>query len=141
STSYGYEWRRKYHSRHIFNLLNVSLVRAPKDRQSADFQALLESSPSLRNSFSEQLTIEMSHNYMWKSMRPADSKHQFFFRLNNEMAGNFLNGISAIENIFKEDAQRPYKLFGINYAQFYRVEGDFRYTYTIKKATKIATRS
>ncbi len=141
NTSYGYEWRRSMHSRHIFNLLNISLVRAPKDRQSEEFLTLLETSPSLRNSFSEQLIIGMSHSYYWARKHSLKAQHQYSFRLNNEMAGNFINGISAIENIFNKNTDRPFSLFGITYAQFYRVEGDFRYYYNMKKVSRIATRS
>jgi outer membrane protein insertion porin family len=138
SGSYGYEWRKK-NFRHIFNVLNVSFVRAPESRQSEDFKLLLSTSPSLRNSFSEQLILGMNHTLTWNKKLDKDSRNQLFFRVNNEIAGNFLNGVSAIININK-NAERPYDILGIYYAQYYKVEGDFRHYFDINKDNRLANR-
>ena len=136
--SYGYEWR-KNQGRHLLNIINISLVRAPANRQSNDFKELLVQSPSLRNSFSEQLIVGMNHTYTWTHRVKTDKRNQLFFRINNEMAGNFLQGISYLESINKT-REKPYELFGIKYAQFYKVEGDFRYYFDINKENRLANR-
>lgn len=136
--NYGYEWRKDY-GKHLLNIMSISLVRAPLERQSSDFQALLSESPSLRNSFSEQLIIGMNHTFSWKKTSKKDKRQQLFMRINSEMAGNLLNGISAIANINSNNT-RPYSFLGINYAQFYKLEGDFRHYFDIKKISRLASR-
>lgn len=136
--SYGYEWRKR-NGRHLFNIFNISLVRAPETLQSSEFKQLLVQSASLRNSFSEQLIIGMNHTYTWTQRLKADSRHQLFLRVNNETAGNFVEGMKSLVNI-NQTLDRPRDLFGINYAQFYKVEGDFRYYYDIKKVSRLANR-
>ena len=137
--SYGYEWRKR-NGRHLFNIMNISLVRAPFNTQSDEFRQLLVLSPSLRNSFSEQLIIGMNHTYTWTQKLKSDTRHQLFFRINNETAGNFIDGITAIIDINKENTIRPRDIFNINYAQYYKIEGDFRYYYDIGKVSRIANR-
>lgn len=136
--SYGYEWRKR-NGRHLFNIFNISLVRAPVTLQSLEFKELLVQSASLRNSFSEQLIVGMNHTYTWSKRFKADSRHQLFFRINNESAGNFVEGMKQLVNLNK-NLDRPKDLFGINYAQFYKIEGDFRYYYDIKKVSRLANR-
>jgi outer membrane protein insertion porin family len=138
NASYGYEWR-KTNTRHFFNIASVSLVRAPVNRQSADFKELLVQSPSLRNSFSEQLIVGMNYTITWNYKLKTDTRNQLFTRLNNEMAGNFLNGVSALANI-KNNQSRPYKIIGINYAQYYKAEVDFRHYFDINKLNRLASR-
>jgi outer membrane protein assembly factor BamA len=138
SANYGYEWR-KNNFRHIFNLMSISFVRAPENRQSDDFRQLLQISPSLRNSFSEQLIVGTNHSLTWNQKLEKDMRHQLFFRINNEIAGNLLNAVSAIVNISKP-AERPYKVLGINYAQYYKTESEFRYYFDISKESRWANR-
>jgi outer membrane protein assembly factor BamA len=138
NATYGYEWR-KGNMRHFLNIASISLVRAPVNRQSNDFKELLAQSPSLRNSFSEQLILGMNHTITWNIKMKNDNRNQLFVRVNNEIAGNFLNGISALSNL-RNAQERPYKFMGINYAQFYKVEGDFRHYFDINTLNRLANR-
>jgi len=142
NATYGYEWR-KANTRHFLNIASVSLVRAPENRQSADFKELLAQSPSLRNSFSEQLILGMNHTITWNFKLSNESRNQLFLRVNNEIAGNFLNGISAIQNAVapaRKLQDRPYKVLGVYYSQFYKVEGDFRHYFDVNKLNRLANR-
>lgn len=138
SASYGYEWR-KNNFRHQLNIMNISFVRAPENRQSDEFRQLLITSPSLRNSFSEQLIVGINHSLTWNKKIEKDTRNQLFIRINNELAGNLLNGISALAHISRQE-QRPYRILGISYAQYYKAEAEFRHYFDLSKDNRWANR-
>lgn len=140
NSSYGYEWRKKQ-GKHVFNIANFSLVRAPDARQSDDFRELLLQSPSLRNSFSEQLIVGMSHTYTWIYQPGKNNPHQLFLRFNNESSGNFLDGISAIVN-FGNSKDRPRTAISINYAQYFKSEAEARHYFDFRRGSgRVASRA
>ncbi|MBK7505163.1 MAG: hypothetical protein IPI52_08915 [Bacteroidetes bacterium] len=54
------------------------------------------------------------------------------------MAGNLLY---AANKAFTPKKEEPYKILKVPYSQYARIEGDFRYYFTLKKGQAIVTRA
>ena len=83
-------------------------------------------------------------NYYYTNKRTATpwnnktQRNTFTVRANAEIAGNVLFALSSIfdkRHNFKTD---PYKIFGINYSQYFRVEGDFSYLHVFNSRHALA---
>ncbi|MDB5228916.1 MAG: hypothetical protein JWN78_3109 [Bacteroidota bacterium] len=134
--SYGYEWyNEKY--RHIFTPLSFTYVFP--SRISTLFQQELDSNPRFKQSFSQQFIMgqEYTFSYTNQNLNVGRYKNYFYFRGNVFLAGNILFAFSSITH---KGQERPYKLGGVNFAQFTRFEVEPRYFFNFKRGQALALR-
>jgi outer membrane protein assembly factor BamA len=131
----GYAWKQNNTLEHSFTPISINLVKANVS------EAFTEDIFRSDNPFTAlkilESTIIMSSGYT-VSYTPApkpNSRHQFIFTGGVEVAGNFANLLSQLES---QDSIKT--LFGVSFAQYARLDADFRYTYSINKNLKLANR-
>ena len=140
----GAGWRylwseRTNKTRHTFNLMDLSYVNLPKSKSS-----FIEgiSNPLLRYSYEDHLIMRMGYSYYHSNKKEANMMRKLYqpdvytIRVAAETAGNLLYGISNLIRQSKEDDM--YKVVGINYSQYVKVDADYSYTHNFNPKSSIA---
>ncbi len=123
--SFGYEWKESQYKKHILNPLEINSVRIFPD---STFTAYLLSfnDQRLTDQYTDHLIMALRYSYIFNNQDLNKRTDFYFFRSNLESAGNMLSGFNHIAHAKKDD-NGQYAVFGIRYAQYLKLDGDFRY--------------
>lgn len=140
----GAGWRylwseRTNKTRHTFNLMDLNYVNLPKSKSS-----FIEniSNPLLRYSYEDHLIMRMGYSYYHSNKKEANMMRKLYqpdvytIRVAAETAGNLLYGISNLIGQDKEDG--TYKVVGINYSQYFKVDADYSFTHSFNPKSSLA---
>jgi len=147
----GAAWRYKWNSRNnlvrkTFDLLDVSFVYLPYSTLNF-LDQIAPTNPLLRYSYEDHFIMRMAFNYSKTNrqvpktstrlgiLAPRQS-NVYSFRFSAETAGNLLYAITSISKQNKKDG--AYRLFGIQYAQYFKSEADYTYTINIDSRNSFA---
>ncbi|WP_379953147.1 BamA/TamA family outer membrane protein [Dokdonia sp. R78006] len=133
NVGFGYVWDANKYVTHRINPISVSYTRL--SNTTTEFEDILTENPLLRQSFDQQFIAGLNYSFTYNGMVDAQKTHQIFFNSNFELAGN------AVSLLGKDDADTQNKTFiGLEYAQFAKLDVDFRYHFNMANEQKIATR-
>lgn len=126
--------------RHTFNLLDINYVYLPHSKEN-----FLDSitNPLLRYSYQDHLIMRIGYQYYrtnkmnTSSLVAIQQPNIWTLRASAETAGNLLYAASKLFNQ-KRETDDTYKVFGIRYAQYFKVEGDFGLTHYFDTRNSIA---
>ena len=140
----GAGWRylwseRTNKTRHTFNLMDLNYVNLPKSKSS-----FIEniSNPLLRYSYEDHLIMRMGYSYYHSNKKEPNMMRKLYqpdvytIRVAAETAGNLLYGISNLIGQDKEDG--TYKVVGINYSQYFKVDADYSFTHSFNPKSSLA---
>jgi len=119
--------------------VNINLLQLVNVTES--FQEYLESDIATARSLEEQLIIGNNYTYTFSNQNLSDLRNYFFFRGNLEMTGNVMSLGNRIIGSSDNDLDGSDEIFGVNYAQFTRVESELRYYRVFKNGHQFATRA
>ncbi|MAZ29379.1 MAG: hypothetical protein CL868_20190 [Cytophagaceae bacterium] len=130
--SFGYTWRANKYVTHEYNPISVNYVNLANT--TPEFQQILDDNPFLQNSFDQEFISGMTYSFTYNGMVDQDKTHQFFLNANLDTAGNTISLFSgATENDKKS-------FLGLQYAQYAKIDADFRYHFNMGGGNKLATR-
>ena len=133
NAGFGYVWDANRFVTHRFNPISVSYTRLSNTTQ--DFQDILDLNSFLERSFDQQFIAGLNYSFTYNGMIDGNDTHQVFLNSNFELAGN------AVSLLGQDNPDASSKTFiGIEYAQFAKLDADFRYHFNFGKEQKIATR-
>ncbi len=134
--NYGYEWYNDKF-RHIFTPLSFVYVLPSKISDS--FQTQLDNNTRLKQSFNQQFILgqEYSFSYNNQNLNVGKYKNYFYFRGNVFISGTLLN---AFASITQKENGKPFKLGGVNFSQFTRIEIEPRYFFNFKNGQALSLR-
>jgi len=144
SLLFGYEWtqtnmRSTYIIRHIVNPIEVSVIRIfPKP----NFQDFIDNIDDqfVRNSFKDHFILGASYTFVFNNQSIRNPlKDFFFFRSNAQIGGNFLSLVSLIGK--DQPVNGSHTVFGIQYAQYVRMDLDLRFYAKFTLSHSLATRA
>lgn len=136
----GGAWRYKWSNpsatlRHRLDLVDVNYVRLP--RSTIDFiNQIAPSNPLLRYSYEDHFIMLTGYTYQRTNKRQTytatvnkkDFQRSIFaMRVNVEAAGNLFYAVSSLSGQKRHDG--AYKVFGIQYAQYAKVDADYTFTH------------
>jgi outer membrane protein assembly factor BamA len=124
SGKWGYNWQNRSNAqaRHSFSLIDVDYLFLP--RISADFAASLPAATRQYN-YIDQFIVSSSYTYTFNNYNPQyRQRNTHSLRTSVELAGNALYALSTLTNAWKS-ANGQYKLFGIEYSQYAKLDLDF----------------
>lgn len=129
--AWRYVWSEARNTeRHVFNLLDINYVYLPKSR--ANFLDSI-ANPLLRYSYEDHLIMRLGYSYYHTNrvdgspLSTALQTNIHTIRASVETAGNLLHAFSAAFG--HKSAGDAYKVFGIRYSQYFKVEGDYSITH------------
>jgi outer membrane protein insertion porin family len=133
NTTFGYFWQVNRHVYHEFNPISISIFDLRET--TPEFEEILDQNPFLRRSFEQQFIFGMNYTFNYNQLVDAERKHPIFFATTVDLAGNSLR-------LFNElfDNENPDQVFGLEYAQYVRMDMDLRYYWRITRETNLVTR-
>jgi outer membrane protein insertion porin family len=142
NANFGYNWRETMTSEHRLNPININYVHVPF--RSDAFNEVLERNQFLQRSFEDQFILGSSYAYTYntqlrevKNTQPGAFRRQdLFFNTTVDLSGNSL---FLLQNLVNPGAER-YRILGIPYSQFTRLDFDTRYYYRTGPYNQFATR-
>ncbi len=140
--SYGFQFKTGEYVRQTitpfeFNIIKANLTDAFKEKldESNDF--------FLKNSFADHITTVSRYSYTYNNqIATAQGKKRIFtyFKLNIESGGNILRGIFNLTGQVKDSLGR-YHILKVPFAQFLRVDYDYRLYKNIRKNSRLVFRA
>jgi len=151
NTSFGYNWKAGSYQEHIFNPLQLSLVRVP--RIDLAYQKWLDTSSYQANSYKDVLILGGGYSFIYNDQKIKNSIDYWFLRINVETSGNFLSMVYKLLGVQKKFAGGPgelsgpqksvssyYYLLGQPFAQYVRTDLDLRYYYKFNDVSSVVYR-
>ncbi|MCC4212306.1 BamA/TamA family outer membrane protein [Leeuwenhoekiella parthenopeia] len=126
---FGYVWQANKYVTHEINPVAINYVSLANT--TPEFDAILEANPFLQTSFEQQFISGLTYSFIYNGMVDAGKAHQIYFNANFDTAGNSLSLIAS--------GNKPQSIFGLDYAQYARLDADVRYHFNFSNQT-LATR-
>jgi len=133
--SYGYKWEASSKLSYFVNPFELNILRLPYI--SDDFFSDIRDS-YLRFSYDDHFLSLTSFNMIYNNQSEKKGEDFQYFRLNSELGGNLLTAVNKIADSKKVDGD--YQLFGIRYAQYAKMDLDFRYYDVINESNRVVYR-
>lgn len=121
----SYEWNASDVSRHFFSPVDLSSISINRDPAFTEILLNLKD-PRFFNQYTNHLILAMKYSYVFNNQVLRDRNNFFYFRINLEPAGNMFQLLSNVTNATKDEEGR-YTLFGLKFAQYFRIDWDLRY--------------
>lgn len=143
---WSYKWRdRSGRNRHILTPVDINYVYLPQSTYNFIDQ-IAPDNPLLRYSYEDHFIMRLGYSYYHTNKRAETpwqrgfQKDIYNLRVNAEIAGNFLFVLSSIFAHKSNFHESPYKIFGIHYSQYFKMDSDFAYTHRFDTRQSVATR-
>lgn len=136
-----YVWsERQNQTHHTFNLVDLNYVSLPKSK--SHFLDSI-SNPLLRYSYEDHFIMRLGYSFYHTNKREisplskALQQNFYTIRASAETAGNVLYGISKLIGQSK-GVEDSYKVFGIRYSQYVKMQADYAFTHNFSDRTSLA---
>jgi outer membrane protein assembly factor BamA len=123
-TAFGYDWKSSNTVNQIFTPINFNSVKVDP---SPEFKAFLDkvANQRFKDQYSNHLILSLRYSFIFNNQNINKLNNFFYNRFNIESAGNLLSMFDKTSLFTYNDDYA--ELFGIRYAQFLRIDNDFRY--------------
>ncbi len=140
SATFGYQWDENPRMHHELNPLYFSVYLLPK--QGDVFLERLSENKSLEQTYQERFIIGSNYTNFYTTQRSANDNKYITNRATIEAAGNLLMAGYSIAHAVNNDVnQIPYKIGTRPFAQYIRIENDFRGTSRFDRHVSFAGRA
>lgn len=144
TAGWSYQWiERMNRNRHTYTPIDINYVYLPES--TSDFlDQIAPDNPLLRYSYEDHFIMRMGYSFYHTNKRrdlPWNRQQQrdiYTVRVNTEIAGNFLFALSSIFHHRSNFHQDPYKVFGIRYSQYFKVEADYAALHIFDRRNSLA---
>jgi len=132
NASFGYFWNANKYVTHELDPISLNFVQL--SNTSEEFNTILAEDPFLQSSFDQEFIAGLRYSFTYNGMIDATKKHVFFLNTNFDIAGNTMSLIGT------ENEEGKDEVFGLEYAQYAKLDLDLRYHFRFGKQNTIATR-
>lgn len=144
TAGWSYKWVDfRKNNRHTFTPIDINYVYLPASTN--DFiNEIAPDNPLLRYSYEDHFIMRMGWNWYHSNKKDPTpwqktlQRNIYTVRFNAEIAGNLLFAISSIFAHRSDFHQNPYKVFGIHYSQYFKVEADYALLHRFDERNAVA---
>ncbi len=146
TAGWSYKWTdARKNNRHTFTPIDINYVYLPASTNNF-IDLIAPDNPLLRYSYEDHFIMRMGWRWYHSNKRESTpwqrsmQRDIYNVRVNVEIAGNLLFAISSIfahRSDFHED---PYKIFGIHYSQYFKLEADYALLHRFDERNSVAFR-
>lgn len=144
TAGWSYRWTERFgRMRHIFTPIDINYVYLPESTQ--DFlDQIAPDNPLLRYSYENHFIMRLGYSFYYtnkRQQRPWErgiQRNISTVRANIETAGNLLFAFSSIFSRRHNFHTDPYKIFGIHYSQYVKIEGDYGFLHQFDHRNSLA---
>jgi len=135
---FGYEWDESAYKKHIVQPFNISSI---KMYPTPEFQKELEEIDDgrLKNQYTDHLITALQYSFIFNNQDLKKVKDFIYFRGDIETSGNLFYLFNNLLDS-KKDTAGFYNIAGIRYAQYVRLELDFRYYWMFDRNNQVVLR-
>jgi len=119
TSNYGYFWDANKFVTHQINVVNINFVKL--FNTSSEFQNILKNNLFLQSSFEQQFIAGLTYNMTYSELGKNDHRSQLFVSTNLDLAGNALSLLAS------SGVPNKKTFLGLKYAQYAKIDVDFRY--------------
>jgi hypothetical protein len=142
---FGYDWKTTQDVRHIWNILDLNLVRLYEFDE--DFINSIKDL-YIKSSFTDHFIFAMNYSFIYNNQRINSSKNYTYARLNVESAGNALWLLSELSGRSKSqvvdsitnETRYYYKIFNTQFAQYIKSDIEVRRAIRLDKYNSLVGR-
>ncbi|UIR54701.1 BamA/TamA family outer membrane protein [Sphingobacterium sp. SRCM116780] len=131
---YGYVWQESEEKQHDLGLIEITYVQP--SRISPEYQAQMDTVPTLKHAIEPQFTIGPNYNFTLSNTLNKNLKNTFYFKGNLDLSGNVLGLIKGAN--YKEG--KTFKLLNAYFSQYIKVSGDGRHYMKLSENSQLASR-
>lgn len=135
---YGYKWKQTRTIDHDLSLVSINYYNIYNT--SSLFNDFINSNILLKRRFEEQFIAGIAYSFFYNEQLKRIKKNQVYFNGNIELAGNTLSLYKKVISGENSTAGNPSKAFGINFAQFAKMDIDVRDYFHLGEKSMIASR-
>lgn len=147
TAGWSYRWtERLTRNRHTFTPIDINYVYLPES--TLDFiNQIAPDNPLLRYSYEDHFIMRLGYSFYHTNKRPElpwqryIQRNIYHVRVNAEIAGNLLFAMSSIFAHRSDFHTNPYKIFGIHYSQYLKIDSDFSLTHRFDFRQSVAARA
>ena len=141
---WSYKWTERHaRYRYVLTPIDINYVYLPKSTNNF-LDQIAPDNPLLRYSYEDHFIMRLGFNFYYTNklkpspFRVRKQKNIITVRAQAETAGNLLLGISRAIHPHRNFEENPYKVFGINFAQYVRFDTDFSYLHVFDRRNSLA---
>lgn len=138
SGSFGYVWQANKYVTHELDPIAINYVNLLY--QSEEFDAILNDNPFLRTSFDQQFISGLNYSFTYNGMLRTNRRSLFYVNSNLDVAGNSISLLGQDGDPDPDTGEIKDEFLGLEYAQYAKVDVDFRYHFITGEDQRIATR-
>lgn len=120
-TSYGFNWKESLQKEHELNPIAITYVQPMN--VTAEYYDSAKNNPTLYKAIDTQFILGSNYTYTYTNVINYKPANGFYLNANIDLSGN-VAGLITGANISKGDTA---KLFGKQFSQYTRLQGDYRY--------------
>ena len=144
TAGWSYKWVDfRKQNRHTYTPIDINYVYLPASTN--DFiNQIAPDNPLLRYSYEDHFIMRMGWNWYHSNKRESTpwqktmQRDIYTVRVNAETAGNLLFAISSVFGHRSDFHQNPYKVFGIHYSQYFKIEADYGFLHRFDERNSLA---
>jgi len=133
---YGYKWFPKHKNNWLFK--PISFVYQKQFMNEGYENVEIINLPYVPYGMNDQFSLGSEITYTTSTKKISKTRNEFFYKSTLDIAGNLM--YSLFKGLEIDNSEEPYKLMGLPFAQYARIEFDLRYYRKLKYENKIATR-
>lgn len=144
TAGWSYKWvHNRNHNRYVLTPIDINYVYLPESTYNFIDQ-IAPDNPLLRYSYEDHFIMRLGfsfyHSNKWNEVpwRLAIQRNIYTIRANVEFAGNLLFLMSNIFRHHRDVKEDPYKIFGIHYSQYFKINSDFALLHTFDERNSLA---
>ena len=126
--SFGYTWKENQYVYHQLDPISINYSRLTNVTD--EFQTILDDNPFLSLSFEQQFIAGLLYNFTYDEVSNINKEYPVYFATNFDLAGNMLNLVSGSLKT----------IFGSEYAQYAKIDADFRFYMRWQKERTLVSR-
>lgn len=132
SAKFGYYWNANRYVSHELNPINLNYVKLGNTTE--EFREVLRDNPFLQSSFDQEFIGGLTYSFIYNGLVDLNKQHVFYLNTNLDIAGN------ALGLVAKQGYSGKKEILGLEYAQYTKLDADFRYHFRLGNSQVIATR-
>ncbi|RRQ49489.1 hypothetical protein DZC72_02460 [Maribacter algicola] len=126
--SFGYTWKENKYVYHQLDPVSINYSRL--SNVTDEFQTILDDNPFLRRSFEQRFIAGLMYGFTYDEVSDLDKDYPIFFSTNMDIAGNLFSLLDGGSGT----------IVGSEYAQYAKVDADFRFYLRWGKDQSLVTR-
>ncbi|MBU2997271.1 BamA/TamA family outer membrane protein [Cellulophaga baltica] len=129
SSTFGYLWNENKYVYHELNPISINYVSLSDTTE--EFEEILDENSYLESSFEQQFIAGLTYKFTFNELVDEGKTNPIYFSTNFDIAGNALNLLSGGND----------KAFGLDYAQYAKIDADFRFYHRWKNDNTFIARA